>query len=483
MSTIPTGHPTGPNPLAPEPASTATGGPVEEFEREPVPARALKGLKTFVNLYAGEHVAGTEFLIGPLFLAAGVSAFDLLVGLLLGNLLATASWTLICAPIAVRTRLTLYTKLEKICGTRLVLLYNLANGLLFCILAGAMVSVSATAVGVPFHLKMPELADWLPNSTAWVVCVMAIGACFAVIAAKGYDAMAKVAELAVPWMVLVFLACGVVTLPQLGIHSPGDFWSAAQERIWKGGDPFPGQTKFTFWHVVFFAWTCNAATHLGMVDMTIFRYARKWQYGAASGVGMAVGHYMAWICASLLYALQLARNPADTTVAPGPMAYQAAGLAGLLCVIMAGWTTANPTLYRAGLAFQGLLPNSSRFGLTLVAGSLATVGAVFPALVMKLLAFVGLYGTILMPMGAVIFVDYWVLERCGLRSDYAEKTGRPFNLAAGLAWVGTLLVCGLLNHFAGWQIYFLAIPGWLIAGVLYLALSKVFQQPKAPIHP
>jgi len=31
-------------------------------------------------MYAGEHAAGTEFMIGPLFLTAGVSAFDLLVG-------------------------------------------------------------------------------------------------------------------------------------------------------------------------------------------------------------------------------------------------------------------------------------------------------------------------------------------------------------------------------------------------------------------
>jgi len=55
----------------------------EEFEREPVPASAHKGWKSFLGMYAGEHAAGTEFMIGPLFLTAGVSAFDLLVGLLL----------------------------------------------------------------------------------------------------------------------------------------------------------------------------------------------------------------------------------------------------------------------------------------------------------------------------------------------------------------------------------------------------------------
>ena len=61
-----------------------------EFERTPVPKSRLKGWKSFIGMYAGEHAAGTEFMIGPLFLTAGVSAFDLIIGLLLGNLIAHA---------------------------------------------------------------------------------------------------------------------------------------------------------------------------------------------------------------------------------------------------------------------------------------------------------------------------------------------------------------------------------------------------------
>ena len=79
-------------------------------------------------------------MLGPLFVAAGVSAFDLIVGLLLGNLLAVLSWTFVTAPIATRARLTLYYQLEKICGRQLVTLYNLANGVMFCFLAGAMIT-------------------------------------------------------------------------------------------------------------------------------------------------------------------------------------------------------------------------------------------------------------------------------------------------------------------------------------------------------
>jgi hypothetical protein len=241
--------------------------PVAEYEREPVPERALLGFRSFLGQYAGEHTAGTELMIGPLFIASGVSAFDVVVGLLVGNLLAVLSWVFFTAPIATRARLTLYYQLERICGRSLVSLYNVANGIMFCFLAGAMVSVSATALGVLFDFPMPGLNDLYPNSFGWVVAVLFVGAVISVVAAYGYRFVAQVANLAAPWMVLMFLAFGIVGLRQLGIDSFSGLWSGAQEVIWRGGDPLPGQVKFTFWHVAFFAWFCNMAMHIGMADL------------------------------------------------------------------------------------------------------------------------------------------------------------------------------------------------------------------------
>ncbi|GAB4418381.1 MAG: hypothetical protein OHK0039_29790 [Bacteroidia bacterium] len=454
-----------------------TTTPTTEYEREPVPAHALRGWRSFLGMFAGEHAAGTEFMIGPLFVVHGVSAVDVLLGLLVGNLLAVLSWTLLCAPIATHYRLTLYYQLEQICGPRLVNLYNLANGLMFCFLAGAMIAVSATAVGIPFGLHMPGLSDWLPNSLGWIVAVFAVGAIISVVAVRGYAMVSRIANLAAPWMIAVFVFCGLVSLPELGVRSAGDFWEVATTRIWTGV-PIAGASKFTFWHVMFFAWFANMAMHIGMADLSIFRFARSWKMGLSSLAGMLVGHYMAWIAAALLYAVQLSKDPTHTTVAPGPLAYHAAGVAGALCVIVAGWTTANPTIYRAGLAFQSLFPRWSRAQVTLLAGGLATVGACFPALVMKLLDFVALYGLILMPMGTVIFMDHYLIPRLGLRRAYAQVAGLQTNLAAGLAWLGTLGVCLALNIFGGIEVFFLGLPGWFIAALLYLGASKWVQHSK-----
>lgn len=453
-----------------------------EFEREPVPRSALLGFKSFIGMYAGEHCAGTELMIGPLFVAAGVSAFDLVVGLIVGNALAVLSWMFLCAPIATRSRLTLYYQLEKICGRKLVTLYNLANGVMFCFLAGAMVTVSATAVGVWFKFPMPALDDLYPNSVGWVVAVAVVGGLIAIVAAYGYKTVAKFANIAAPWMVLVFLAFGFVGLRQfidktgVELKSIGDVWQLATEHIWKGEAPHEGRIKFTFWHVTFFAWFCNMAMHIGMSDLSVFRFAKKSWYGIASSTGMYVGHFMAWISASILYAYQLHLDPADKDVLPGPLAFRACGLAGLLCVIIAGWTTANPTIYRAGLAFQAISPKSSRFKVTLITGAIATLAGMFPAIAMKLLDFVAFYGLLLMPMGAVIFIDFWLIRKFGLHSNYAEVSKKTFNLAAGVAWLVTLVICASLVLAGVIQIYFVSLPGWFMAAVLYVVVSAIYQR-------
>jgi len=459
-----------------------TANSSSEFERQQVPDRALLGFRHFIGMYAGEHCAGTELMIGPLFVAAGVGASDLIVGLLCGNALAVLSWMFLTAPIGTRLRLTLYYQLEKICGRNLVTLYNLANGIMFCFLAGAMITVSATAVGVWFDIKMPGLNAIFPNSVGWVVAVLVVGSVISIVAAYGYKTVAKIANIAAPWMVLVFLAFGIVGLKQFiddggnSIQNIGDLWEMVHTKIWKGGEPLPGQVKFTIWHVLFFSWFCNMAMHIGMSDLTVLRYARKSWYAIASGAGMYIGHFMAWISASILYAYQLHLNPGDTDVLPGPMAFKALGYVGLLCVIIAGWTTANPTIYRAGLAFQAISKKTSVFKVTLFTGGIATLAGLFPAIAMKLLGFVALYGMLLMPMGAVVFIDYWYLKRFGLKDFYAEKAGIDFNWAAGITWIITLAVCLLLVKYANIQIYFVSLPGWFVAATLYILFSWLYQK-------
>jgi purine-cytosine permease-like protein len=177
--------------------------------------------------------------------------------------------------------------------------------------------------------------------------------------------------------------------------------------------------------------------------------------------------------------VQLRADPSNTAVLPGPLAYNACGIAGVICVIVAGWTTANPTIYRAGLAFQAIMPRVSRYRVTMVTGAITTIVGAFPAVAMQLLDFVALYGMLLMPMGAVVFVDFWLSKRFGFQPNYAERSGTDFNWAAGLTWFMTLAGCALLVLRGGVQLYFVSLPGWFLAAILYLALSRLLQRPVA----
>ncbi|MGB7344126.1 MAG: hypothetical protein WBD20_07925 [Pirellulaceae bacterium] len=466
-----------------------------EFERERVPESALLGSGKFWGMYAGEHAAGTEFMIGPLFLAAGASLQDLILGLLLGNLLAVLTWRFLVTPIAMAKRFTLYYQLERIAGGSLVKFYNLVNGLLFCFLAGAMVTVSASAVGVPFGITFDVPSNMFGLSNASFTGLVAIvGVVIAVVAAGGYERVARVANIAAPWMIGVFAACGIVSLGQmdatsLGALKEGQFWDDAVAFV----QSHDGESTFSFWQIVIFAWLCNGAMHFGMADLSIFRFARSKASGWAPAIGMFLGHYMAWIAAALLLAALIKLQPEMAVQAlpagtedeglpgkvvanPGVLAFQSLGWAGIICVVIAGWTTANPTIYRAGLAFQGIMPKSSRTAMTLVAGAVATIAGAFPNLSAQLLGFVGTYGTVLGPMGAVIFVDFYLMKKFGLREEYADQSGVQINVAVLIAWLLPVAV-GLYLIFAqGLFAAYAVIPCWVACGLLYLVLSKFTQK-------
>ncbi len=128
--------------------------PIAEIDDEqlPVPRHRLHGPGHFLGLYGAEHVAATEFVIGAAFVAMGATIHDILIGLLIGNMLAALSFWLITAPIAVKTRLSLYTYLDRNMGELVSRFYNGANVLIFVAISAAMITVSATAVRALFEI-------------------------------------------------------------------------------------------------------------------------------------------------------------------------------------------------------------------------------------------------------------------------------------------------------------------------------------------
>jgi len=474
-----------------------------EYDREPVTQDKLYGWRTFIAMFSSEHIAGTEFVLGTLLVLHGVTAFDVFAGLAVGNLLAVLSWALMCAPIAVRERLTIYWQIRKIAGPYLTILYSALFALILCLLAGSMVNVSTTAVSLTVGIPSPNygVGETVP-SVSWIIVAMGVGAVIAVLAVLGFERLAHFAKVVAPWMPFVFLAAAVASLPSLGITGLGNFWKVANEKIWTGVAQ-EGQMQYSFWHCVGLAWLCNISQHMGMGDVTIFRYAKKWQMGFCSAFGMFLGHYMAWICSGVLCAAfvhaQTAAGVADPNPTPGNIAMLGAGYAGIVCVVLAGWTTANPTLYRAGLALQVATPNWRRWVVTLVAGVVMIITACIPAVLYYLDRIVAYYGLFFMPLGAFIFIDFWLFPRLGLTRNYAERKGLKVSWPAAVGWFGSFGICFLLyakDQYSAWawlnnrlpsflanykaDLFSQALPAWIIAVTLY-TLCCIVQQTLSPV--
>lgn len=68
------------------------------------------------------------------------------------------------------------------------------------------------------------------------------------------------------------------------------------------------------------------------------------------------------------------------------------------------------------------------------------------------------------------------MKKLGLQSNYAEKTNTSFSWQAFITWTATLFLCLILNQVFGIEIFFLGLPGWFAAALLYIVTSKVFQK-------
>jgi len=145
-------------------------------------------------------------------------------------------------------------------------------------------------------------------------------------------------------------------------------------------------------------------------------------------------------------------------------------------VIIAGWATANPTIYRAGLAFQAILPKLSTAKVTILAGTVATIAVLFPEFAMKLLCFVALYGFILAPFGAIIVFEHFFHKKAGIVKNYAEVANLSFNKSVFWAWAISFGLFYFISLQFDVFLSFVTLPAWLLCGFLFLVLSKYAQR-------
>lgn len=467
--------------------NSQTFSQLEEMHEEqlPVAEHKLHDWRHFAGLYAAEHVAATEFVIGATFVALGAKTMDILIGLLIGNILAVLSWTFITSPIAVDTRLSLYTYLKKIAGSHMAKLYDWANVLIFTVISAAMVTVSATAVRFAFDI--PAQLNWYPSNIWFVLIVLLVGAFVVFIAIYGFEAVSDFSGICAPWLFTMFASGALVLLPALSLSVLGktlpegwaDFIQIGNQSIWTGTNS-EGEPGIGLLEVIGFAWAANTITHVGLIDMALLRFAKKKIHGLATSTGMLFGHYIAWISAGIMGAgAAVILGKTIVELDPGDVAFYALGWSGFIIVIVAGWTTAITNLYRAGLAAQAIFTKHSRRNMTLVVGLAMVVIACFPFVFSQILPLLTYAGLLVTPVGAIVFAEHQIFPRIGYTRYWSKYQDYMHSLPAIASW-GLGLVFGFgLNFLDVMSFYYLFIPTWFFTIALYTLLAKQYGAQKA----
>ncbi len=444
-------------------------------EERPVPKSRLSGLGDFLGIYGGEHIAATEFVIGALLVTWGVRAKELLLGLVVGNLLATCMYAFCTAPIAVDTRLSLFAYLRKATGPWFQRAYNAAWGVTSICYAAAMTAIAATSIKEVFGL--PVQLEWYPTSAGSVALTLALAAVTVFVAAYGFKGVAKFSSICAPWMIMMFFCGAAVSLPALcrttgfgDVGGVGDLLRLLETHVFTGKVP-DGQPHLTWVHVAAFAWMCNLAYHAGLNDMSIFRYAKRKSYGWVGIYGMFIGHFFAWTCAGIMGATAAALIGKDLTqLDSGAVAGTVLGWMGLLAVVAAGWTTATPNIYRAALSFATFAPKTSLRKLSFAVGSVIAICACFPAM-MRIDKLVNAVVLVLPSVGAICLVEHWLFPRIGFVRYWNLYRGRKINPAALAAWLVSS-VFAVAGMACGWMHpFFLFLPTFFIGAGAYLLFA------------
>lgn len=442
----------------------------------PVADKEQNGIGSFIGLYGGEHIAATEFVIGATLVQYGCTASDILIGLFIGNFLAVLCFTFFCAKIAADTRLTLYSYLGRIFGKRLQKIYNIVLGLGLAALAAAGISISGTAVRRVFNVPIQH--NWYPTSIKFVLIVIAIGTVITLIVAKGFEGVSKFATTCVPWMIALFFVGLLITLPQLieaagaeAIHSPADFLKLLNSYVWNG-ESETGQ-KLGVFHVIGFAWTCNLAWHIGLNDMPMLRYAKDYRYGYASAVGMYIGHFCAWIIAGVFgAAASIILSTPLTLLDPGEVTFTLLGYTGLIAVIVAGWTTANPTIYRIVLSFNVVFNKISQKCMTYIMGVIITIAACFP-FVQKADAILVYLGMAVEGAGVICVTEHFVFPKIGYTRYWNEYKKQSVNRAAAAAWGISILFSFSLVFTGVIHRNLILLPTFILTMALYILFAGI----------
>lgn len=210
---------------------------------------------------------------------------------------------------------------------------------------------------------------------------------------------------------------------------------------------------------------------MGCNDMGLFRFAKNYKYGYITAIGMFVGHFFAWVTVAIMGATAAAVLRTSLSVLdPGAVTNTVFGMTGICAVVVAGWTTANPTIYRSALALNTLMPKLSHKQVTYIVGALMTILACFPGMT-NIGDIVSILGWAVVGVGAICIVKHYLFPKISYTRFWSMYKEQNINWAAVITWIVSVVFAFAMLKSSLLHRNFIFIPEYIISAVLYIVLA------------
>lgn len=410
----------------------------DEASRTPVdPAETVSGFQIGVVLIGVSITLPLLYAAGEL--AQGIGFRRAIYATLAGAVILSLM-SIPAAIVGVRTRLSSYMIIEHTFGYAGAKLINLGFGLLLL----GWYAVTAELFGRTLYLAASELTTLAISQ--WVYTVLS-SAIVAITTVYGFKAIDRLALVAVPFLLLALLSVVYMSLRDtsvaslFGIAPSGDLNMATAISSVIG------------------------AAIVGVVltpDLT--RYARNTRDCiTASFVGQGGGMTIAYLVGMIPVLVWSELEPMRYMVLMG------FGVAALLVLIVATWTTNVINLYSSALAARASFPLGS-YGLMVAVLGVVGTAAALVGISDSLIDFLVIMGYLVPPIAGVYLTDFFVFKR----RDFSEEhlASRPaIRVNAVVVALGSGIVSTLLQYGDVSITQIGALDSLLIAIVAYILLE------------
>lgn len=210
--------------------------------------------------------------------------------------------------------------------------------------------------------------------------------------------------------------------------------------------------------IVIGTWIFSAATCIA----DIMRYAKNIKEASLSALlGLVGGNSLLIICGAIT---SIAMNDSDLT---NVLLGMGLIVPGLILMSTNIWTTNAANVYSTGLNLSNALHKDKKKVTFIVLIISALLTLTKPYQIDSLFKFLGVLGNIVPPLPGILFVDFFILNKCNYVS-LDKLSGYDWNIKAWISWIVSAFLVVKVNFG------FAPLNGIIFGGIIYFVLMKLF---------